>query len=55
MVFREGFLVNKNLKSKQESLAEYQPGDKLYQLFKHKQAIVNGHQEKFLIKIEKIS
>lgn len=37
------------------NLPEYQPGDKLYQLFKHKQAIVNGHQEKFLIKIEKIT
>jgi hypothetical protein len=55
MVPQEGFLVNKNLTRKQQDLAEYQPGDKLYQLFKHEQVVVKGKKEKFLIKIQKIT
>jgi hypothetical protein len=55
LVVPGGIFVNKNLTRKLQNLAVYQPGDKLYQLFKHEQAVVKGKKEKFLIKIEKIS
>lgn len=44
---------NKTIMGREE-LAKYQPGDKLYKLFEHKQVIVEGKEEEFLVKIEKI-
>lgn len=50
-----GILMSKISEIDWGNLPEYQPGDKLYQLFKHKQVIVKGQEEKLLIKIKKIS
>ncbi|HLV10315.1 MAG TPA: hypothetical protein VKY40_08905 [Halanaerobiales bacterium] len=36
------------------SIPEYQPGDKIYKLFKHNKVIVNGKNEVFIIKIKKL-
>lgn len=32
----------------------YQPGDKIYNLFKHSQVLVEGKDDTFIIKITKI-
>lgn len=39
---------------RREEVAELQPGDKIYKLFKHDKVMVRGKEEAFLIKISKL-
>ncbi|MDI3534619.1 MAG: hypothetical protein PWQ82_984 [Thermosediminibacterales bacterium] len=37
-----------------DKIVKMTPGSKIYQLFKHKEVLVEGNKEKFLITVRKI-
>lgn len=45
--------MSENLSKKQEERAEFKPGDKIYKLFSHKEVIIRGKKDNFIIKVEK--
>jgi hypothetical protein len=51
---REGSLLSKNYKEELTDLVKFQPGDKIYKLFKHQRVLVKGQKENFIIQIKKV-
>jgi len=51
---REGSFLSKNYKEELTDLVKFQPGDKIYKLFKHQKVLVKGQKENFVIQIKKV-
>lgn len=45
--------MSENLSKKQEEIAEFKPGDKIYKLFSHKEVIIRGKKIILLSKSKK--
>ncbi|WP_166637959.1 hypothetical protein [Halanaerobium saccharolyticum] len=46
--------MSKKYKEELTDLVKFQPGDKIYKLFKYQKVLVKGQKENFVIQIKKV-